>query len=204
MNETEKKQLRELAEKATPGPWNLYKDKEKYFTVSSIWSPHKHAWDSEDEEYNTICEFPRDCEYGYGCDTHIDSDADYIAAANPKAVLELLDENEKLKAKLDPIIPYIVHWHTANKRMYSKTTSQVTSIFSEILRLSKAKVEIIFKNSELAQENEKLRSKLALAEKALEKLSEFCICDAYGGCNCAHYMEHDAHQALQKLRGGKE
>ena len=73
--------LRKLAEAATPGPWHC----------------HKGAVGASDHDYS-----------GQQVEIHIaDSgtrDAAYIAAANPQAILDLLDEIETLKS-----LNYSVH-----------------------------------------------------------------------------------------------
>lgn len=78
-------EVKRLSEAATKGPWNILKEDDKFFTPSAIWSPHKSAWDSQDEPYNIVCEFPRECEYGHGADSHIESDAEFIKHARTSA-----------------------------------------------------------------------------------------------------------------------
>lgn len=74
--------LKQVAAGRTPGEWRIFHE-ERFCYPSSvrIWSPEKHAWDEEDEEYNTVCDFPRSCEYGRGSDSHIEPDAQFIALA---------------------------------------------------------------------------------------------------------------------------
>lgn len=89
---------------ATPGPWNIHQRPDE-LTPDYIWSQHKHAWNEEDEEYNVIA-FPRSCEYGYGCDEHIQKDAEFIAHARSDIpwllarVRELDAERDRLAADL--------------------------------------------------------------------------------------------------------
>jgi len=84
------KKIEELDKAATPQPWRILEENQ-YLTPSKvIWSPKKHAWDQDDQEYNSVCEFTRSCEYGYGSDAHIENDAKFIAEA--RRLLPLLAE----------------------------------------------------------------------------------------------------------------
>lgn len=88
------------AEKAaTPGEWKIFKD-DKYFTPSHIWSSEKHAYDENDEHYNSICEFSRTSEYGYGSDSHIEPDAQLIALMRNN-IRALIDVARAAKMLLD-------------------------------------------------------------------------------------------------------
>lgn len=75
-------ELRELAEKASPGPW-----------------------DARCREFSNT-ELPRNIwsEYGWVCKTEGISpveDAEFISAANPETVLALLDEIDQLEAEVE-------------------------------------------------------------------------------------------------------
>lgn len=70
------KKLRELAEKATPGPWVVkYRDK-SYQAYHWVESEHGDLGEPED---------------GGGLGTSTPENAEYIAAANPVVMLKLLD-----------------------------------------------------------------------------------------------------------------
>lgn len=95
MTEDERKRLRELAEAATPGPWREYPrcDSAGQHDACGVESEIK------DESYHSgyVSVFHSDA---YDECTHPISAANaaFIAAANPTAVVALLDENERLRA----------------------------------------------------------------------------------------------------------
>lgn len=83
--------LRELAQKATPGPWEVvYCDIGRHEICDGNFNAdHEHigsfvvmADDDAESPFPIICEH----------------DAEYIAAANPATVLALLDEIDRLRA----------------------------------------------------------------------------------------------------------
>ena len=84
-------ELRRLAENATPGPWQAYG-----FTVTQHWT--------RPEPWLTIAGDDVSCGgYCYGGTARgIEelADADFIAAANPAAVLGLLGDTDALRAEL--------------------------------------------------------------------------------------------------------
>lgn len=84
-------ELRRLAKAATPGPWTLY-------------VPEDYQGPEELPGYGVECAEGRAIVWGAlepetGC--QFDRDAEFIAAANPKAILALLDEIDRLKAESD-------------------------------------------------------------------------------------------------------
>ncbi|HHN2098504.1 TPA: ead/Ea22-like family protein [Pseudomonas aeruginosa] len=86
-------ELRRLAEAATPGPWTLY-------------VPEDYQGPEELPGYGVECAEGRAIVWGAlepetGC--QFDRDAEFIAAANPKTVLALLDEIDGLKAEKDAL-----------------------------------------------------------------------------------------------------
>lgn len=98
-------ELRKLAEAATPGPWKLgglqsydgaslapfrcvYRsDAETHDTRLYVWGDSREALLEEDADQR---------EPLFDCD----ADAAFIAAANPSAVLALLDENARLREQV--------------------------------------------------------------------------------------------------------
>ncbi|MGV4308208.1 ead/Ea22-like family protein [Citrobacter portucalensis] len=86
MKALNKQALRQLAEKATPGPWEM---------------EHENIWFKDAEGYT------KHLMYAYqGDDVDDQQDHDntaYIAAFNPKVVLALLDENYRLTAERDAL-----------------------------------------------------------------------------------------------------
>ncbi|HCH0514881.1 TPA: ead/Ea22-like family protein [Pseudomonas aeruginosa] len=86
---TDHAELRRLAKAATPGPWTLY-------------VPEDYQGPEELPGYGVECAEGRAIVWGAlepetGC--QFDRDAEFIAAANPKTILALLDEIDGLKAE---------------------------------------------------------------------------------------------------------
>lgn len=85
--------LKELAERATPGPWTLY-------------VPENYQGPEELPGYGVECAEGRAIIWGAlepetGC--QFDRDAEFIAAANPKAILGLIAEVERLRSALQGV-----------------------------------------------------------------------------------------------------
>lgn len=77
-------ELRKLAEAATPGPWEIAeRNRSKCFSVEA--SP----------SMKIVCT--------YGDSLAAQQDSAYIAAANPKTVLELLDEIAELEGEIESL-----------------------------------------------------------------------------------------------------
>ena len=76
------KELRRLAQAATPGPWKLLPvgDKSKCFAVADI-------------NFLSVLTVVDECGTSFGA-VYLDGDAKFIAAANPSAISELLDRLE--------------------------------------------------------------------------------------------------------------
>jgi len=88
---TDTNKLKELAERATPGPWTLY-------------VPENYQGPEELPGYGVECAEGRAIIWGAlepetGC--QFDRDAEFIAAANPQAILGLIAEVERLRARLE-------------------------------------------------------------------------------------------------------
>ncbi|HIE6103835.1 TPA: ead/Ea22-like family protein [Pseudomonas aeruginosa] len=86
--------LKELAERATPGPWTLY-------------VPENYQGPEELPGYGVECAEGHAIVWGAlepetGC--QFDRDAEFIAAANPAAVLELIAEVERIKAENEALL----------------------------------------------------------------------------------------------------
>lgn len=86
---TDHAELRRLAKAATPGPWTLY-------------VPEDYQGPEELPGYGVECAEGRAIVWGAlepetGC--QFDRDAEFIAAANPKTVLAVLDDIDRLKAE---------------------------------------------------------------------------------------------------------
>lgn len=100
---TDKKKLRELAGAATPGPW---KKEEGHPIVNSL---------HPDKGY-MIHAYEADIHYGLAMGETYNADAAFIAAANPSAVIELLDEVERLREALKY---YLQAGHKEDRRVAS-------------------------------------------------------------------------------------
>lgn len=97
--------LRELAEKAVPGPWDLEYDDE---TVEVNAGSARTTWnEAHTVGFPASSWAPRDRilerDVGYLDEAEADeiaADAEYIAAANPQTVLALLDEIDRLRSAI--------------------------------------------------------------------------------------------------------
>ncbi|HFK8425633.1 TPA: ead/Ea22-like family protein [Pseudomonas aeruginosa] len=88
---TDHAELRRLAKAATPGPWTLY-------------VPEDYQGPDELPGYGVECAEGRAIVWGAlepetGC--QFDRDAEFIAAANPQAILAMLDEIDRLRSRLE-------------------------------------------------------------------------------------------------------
>ncbi|HBN8440950.1 TPA: ead/Ea22-like family protein [Pseudomonas aeruginosa] len=88
---SDRAELRRLAKAATPGPWTLY-------------APEDYQGPEELPGYGVECAEGRAIVWGAlepetGC--QFDRDAEFIAAANPQAILAMLDEIDRLRSRLE-------------------------------------------------------------------------------------------------------
>lgn len=85
----DKRALREVAEKATKGPWTLFSDIDT--KTFSIHTPR-------DKRCENVIKWG-----GFDCQPNAEANAEFIAAFNPKVALALLDENIQLQREKDAI-----------------------------------------------------------------------------------------------------
>ncbi|HCL4892175.1 TPA: ead/Ea22-like family protein [Salmonella enterica] len=85
----DKRALREVAEKATKGPWSLFSDIDT--KTFSIHTPR-------DKRCENVIKWG-----GFDCQPNAEANAEFIAAFNPKVALALLDENIQLQREKDAI-----------------------------------------------------------------------------------------------------
>ncbi|EIY7444459.1 ead/Ea22-like family protein [Salmonella enterica] len=85
----DKQALREVAEKATKGPWSLFSDIDT--KTFSIHTPR-------DKRCENVIKWG-----GFDCQPNAEANAEFIAAFNPKVALALLDENIQLQREKDAI-----------------------------------------------------------------------------------------------------
>ncbi len=85
----DKRTLREVAEKATPGPWKVFSDIDtKTFSINT----------PRDKRCENVIKWG-----GFDCQPNAEANAEFIAAFNPKVALALLDENIQLQREKDAI-----------------------------------------------------------------------------------------------------
>ncbi|ELW4679683.1 ead/Ea22-like family protein [Salmonella enterica] len=89
MSNIDKQALREVAEKATKGPWSLFSDIDT--KTFSIHTPR-------DKRCENVIKWG-----GFDCQPNAEANAEFIAAFNPKVALALLDENIQLQREKDAI-----------------------------------------------------------------------------------------------------
>ncbi|EEB5618666.1 ead/Ea22-like family protein [Salmonella enterica] len=89
MSNIDKRALREVAEKATKGPWSLFSDIDT--KTFSIHTPR-------DKRCENVIKWG-----GFDCQPNAEANAEFIAAFNPKVALALLDENIQLQREKDAI-----------------------------------------------------------------------------------------------------
>ncbi|EDR7308920.1 ead/Ea22-like family protein [Salmonella enterica] len=83
----DKRALREVAEKATKGPWKVFSDIDT--KTFSIHTPR-------DKRCENVIKWG-----GFDCQPNAEANAEFIAAFNPKVALALLDENIQLQREKD-------------------------------------------------------------------------------------------------------
>ncbi|AXD90812.1 ead/Ea22-like family protein [Salmonella enterica] len=85
----DKRALREVAERATQGPWKLFSDIDT--KTFSIHTPR-------DKRCENVIKWG-----GFDCQPNAEANAEFIAAFNPKVALALLDENIQLQRAKDAL-----------------------------------------------------------------------------------------------------
>ncbi|HEA0261941.1 TPA: ead/Ea22-like family protein [Salmonella enterica] len=89
MSNIDKQALREVAERATKGPWKVFSDIDT--KTFSIHTPR-------DKRCENVIKWG-----GFDCQPNAGANAEFIAAFNPKVALALLDENIQLQREKDAI-----------------------------------------------------------------------------------------------------
>ncbi|EMC3650497.1 ead/Ea22-like family protein [Citrobacter braakii] len=153
MTALNKQALRQLAEKATPGPWEM---------------EHENIWFRDTEGYT------KHLMYAYqGDDVDDQQDHDntaYIAAFNPKVVLALLDELEAANKAAESGIEWMKRCLAAEKRIAELTEAlkQSTEGYKSCLRMGYDRIvdlggdcdepKVMINNNPDIQQSEKLLS----------------------------------------------
>ena len=106
MNTEAIKELKRLAEAATPGPWEVYNDNEGMEQCySPLWCLANDSWHNASDE-SAPC-------FQMAIYSGVKEDADWIAAANPAAIKSLIAQLEAAQAELAAIRSMYKKEHTA-------------------------------------------------------------------------------------------
>ncbi|EBK4680316.1 hypothetical protein DM509_20330 [Salmonella enterica] len=102
----DKQALREVAEKATKGPWMLFSDIDT--KTFSIHTPR-------DKRCENVIKWG-----GFDCQPNAEANAEFIAAFNPKVALALLDELEHYKSREERVTKLVLDNSTSWDAFYKK------------------------------------------------------------------------------------
>ncbi|EPN0318952.1 ead/Ea22-like family protein [Salmonella enterica] len=102
----DKRTLREVAEKATPGPWKVFSDIDT--KTFSIHTPR-------DKRCENVIKWG-----GFDCQPNAEANAEFIAAFNPKVALALLDELEHYKSREERVTKLVMDNSTSWDALYKK------------------------------------------------------------------------------------
>ncbi|EOV3839912.1 ead/Ea22-like family protein [Salmonella enterica subsp. enterica serovar Bredeney] len=105
----DKRTLREVAEKATPGPWKVFSDIDT--KTFSIHTPR-------DKRCENVIKWG-----GFDCQPNAEANAEFIAAFNPKVALALLDELEHYKSREERVTKLVMDNSTSWDALYKKLES---------------------------------------------------------------------------------
>lgn len=102
----DKRTLREVAEKATPGPRKVFSDIDT--KTFSIHTPR-------DKRCENVIKWG-----GFDCQPNAEANAEFIAAFNPKVALALLDELEHYKSREERVTKLVLDNSTSWDALYKK------------------------------------------------------------------------------------
>lgn len=130
MTPTELASLEALAKSATPGPWSYPRDKSNApdTLIYSEQKPDK----AQSEHGACIAQVSvYDAVTGLLPKRQYEANAAFIAAANPAAILSLIEEYKRMREALENALPYVETLHSlVSKR--STTRAQVWAVVKEI------------------------------------------------------------------------
>ncbi|EMZ6664942.1 ead/Ea22-like family protein [Salmonella enterica] len=106
MSNIDKQALREVAEKATKGPWKVFSDIDT--KTFSIHTPR-------DKRCENVIKWG-----GFDCQPNAEANAEFIAAFNPKVALALLDELEHYKSREERVTKLVMDNSTSWDALYKK------------------------------------------------------------------------------------
>ncbi|EBY7288995.1 TPA: ead/Ea22-like family protein [Salmonella enterica subsp. enterica serovar Concord] len=102
----DKRALREVAERATKGPWSLFSDIDT--KTFSIHTPR-------DKRCENVIKWG-----GFDCQPNAEANAEFIAAFNPKVALALLDELDHYKSREERVTKLVLDNSTSWDALYKK------------------------------------------------------------------------------------
>ncbi|ECF0850789.1 ead/Ea22-like family protein [Salmonella enterica subsp. enterica serovar Oranienburg] len=102
----DKRALREVAEKATKGPWKVFSDIDT--KTFSIHTPR-------DKRCENVIKWG-----GFDCQPNAEANAEFIAAFNPKVALALLDELDHYKSREERVTKLVMDNSTSWDALYKK------------------------------------------------------------------------------------
>lgn len=102
----DKQALREVAERATQGPWKLFSDIDT--KTFSIHTPR-------DKRCENVIKWG-----GFDCQPNAEANAEFIAAFNPKVALALLDELDHYKSREERVTKLVMDNSTSWDALYKK------------------------------------------------------------------------------------
>ncbi|EAA7571146.1 DUF551 domain-containing protein [Salmonella enterica subsp. enterica] len=110
----DKQALREVAEKATKGPWKVFSDIDtKTFAIHT----------PRDKRCENVIKWG-----GFDCQPNAEANAEFIAAFNPKVALALLDELEHYKSREERVTKLVLDNSTSWDALYKKLEAAERSI----------------------------------------------------------------------------
>ncbi|EMT3064813.1 ead/Ea22-like family protein [Salmonella enterica subsp. enterica serovar Newport] len=110
----DKRTLREVAEKATKGPWKVFSDIDT--KTFSIHTPR-------DKRCENVIKWG-----GFDCQPNAEANAEFIAAFNPKVALALLDELEHYKSREERVTKLVLDNSASWDALYKKLEAAERSI----------------------------------------------------------------------------
>ncbi|HAK2635383.1 TPA: ead/Ea22-like family protein [Salmonella enterica] len=102
----DKRALREVAERATKGPWSLFSDIDT--KTFSIHTPR-------DKRCENVIKWG-----GFDCQPNAEANAEFIAAFNPKVAMALLDELDHYKSREERVTKLVLDNSTSWDALYKK------------------------------------------------------------------------------------
>ncbi|EAB5051164.1 ead/Ea22-like family protein [Salmonella enterica] len=168
MSNIDKRALREVAEKATKGPWKVFSDIDT--KTFSIHTPR-------DKRCENVIKWG-----GFDCQPNAEANAEFIAAFNPKVALALLDDMQQAREQLAAAEQERENWRISfdNERYRAdklaaalnaereKLVMANRSLITQHIRANSAESRI----AELEAEKAELRPVGVMSEKAFYRLEQ--------------------------------